>query len=70
MRKMTKTAVTLAAMSAMTVATASMAFAAEKQEPNISSIAREEEAVNTSAVGEWSGDDVKDGPSQKKAILS
>ena len=59
MRKMTKTAVTLAAMSAMTVACASLAFAAEKQEPNISSIAREEEAVNTSAVGEWSGDDVK-----------
>ena len=59
MRKMTKTAVTLAAMSAMTVACASLAFAAEKQEPNISSVAKEEEAVNTSAVGEWSGDDVK-----------
>ena len=59
MRKMTKKAVTIAAMSAMTAASASMAFAAEKQETNISSVAKEEEAVNSSAVGEWSGDDVK-----------
>ena len=58
MRKMTKTAVTLAAMSAMTVASASMALAATKQEPNISSISEAQEVVNTEASGKWGGSDI------------
>ena len=58
MRKMTKTALVVAAMSAMTIASASMAFAATPERKNIASEGKEV-ADETSAVGTW--DSTKDG---------
>lgn len=53
MRKMTKTAAILAAMSAMTVASASMAFAATTSERANLSATGKEASVDAEAVGEW-----------------
>ena len=58
MRKMTKTAAVVAAMSALTVASASVAFAAVDERTNLSSLGKEA-AVDAAAVGEW--DDTDDG---------
>lgn len=54
MRKITKTATVLAAMSAMTVASATMAFAATPEQKNVT--ANPAKATEeTSAVGDWGG---------------
>ena len=58
MRKMTKTAAVVAAMSALTVASASVAFAAVDQRTNLSSLGKEA-AADAAAVGEW--DETDDG---------
>ena len=54
MRKMTKTVVTLAAMSAMTVAAGSMAFAAT----NSYTATGKDAEVTATGTGDWDGDDV------------
>ena len=56
MRKMTKTAVTLAAMSAMTIASASLAFAATSQVDGLTAIKTETEATTGPDTGLWNGD--------------
>ncbi len=54
MRKMTKTAVTLAAMSAMTIASASLAFAATSQRDQLSAVENPAAAANPNS-GKWEG---------------
>lgn len=54
MRKMTKTAVTLAAMSAMTIASASLAFAATSQRDQLSAVENPAAAANPNS-GKWAG---------------
>ena len=53
MRKMTKTAVTLAAMSAMTIASASFAFAANQRD-QLSAVENPAAAANPNS-GKWEG---------------
>ena len=56
MRKMTKTAVTLAAMSAMTIASASLAFAATSQVDGLTAIKAETQTTTGPDTGLWNGD--------------